>query len=124
MELDPGKITLLTSIGVAVVWFLTVIWTGVFKRDKPPENVLKGIVFVGSVTLAYFWGEAMIPALVLPPIADGLFTYVYALLEWVTALLAVSVLIFKFAQQIFDRLWQPLMGWFGKRAMALGFLRP
>ncbi|MCK4960333.1 MAG: hypothetical protein KAT00_13055 [Planctomycetes bacterium] len=124
MELDPGKITLLTSIGVAVIWFLTVIYTGVFKRPKPPENVLKGIVFVGSVTLAYFWGDAMIPALVLPPIADGLFTYAYTLLEWVTALLAVSVLIFKFAQQIFDRLWQPLMGWFGERAGTLTFLRP
>ena len=139
-NLSLEQLALLGTIATAAVWVLTVGWVGILKRPKPTTNVLKAIVFVGSVVLAFVWTPLTLPTF--PIFGGDPAIYAMAILEWAGFLLAAAVAIMKLAQLAFDVLWAPLMGWLdakvtvpiaakaaGKSPAAykmgfMGFLRP
>ena len=112
MQLSPDQLILLAGVGTVAVWLLTVLFTVIFKAAKPNETVLKGVVFVGSTAIAYFWTP-----ITLPPIDAGIFPFV-------TALLVAATAVFKLSQLIYDVIWKPIVGWLANRVTALTFLMP
>lgn len=111
MELTAQQIALLSAIATGAVWFLTVVYSGWLKLPKPSENVMKGVVFVGSVILAYFWAGVQLPAF------DG------DVFLFVGNLFAASSAIFAVAKLIYDILWKPIVDWLS-RTTGLAFLYP
>ncbi len=112
MDLSADQIAFLATVGTVAVWFLSVVYTGLFKLPKPPENVMKGIVFVGSVILAYFWAGVQLP------VFDG------DIFEFIGVLFAASSGIFALAKLIYDILWKRIVEWLAKQSAALAFLAP
>jgi hypothetical protein len=112
VELTVQQIALLASLSTVVVWFLTVVYSGIFKFPKPSIDVMKGITFVGSAVIAFFWSGVDLPSY------DGdIFSYA-------ATLLAAATLIFKLAQLIYDYLWKPILEWLTEKASATSFLLP
>lgn len=112
MQLLPDQVALVSTIVTVLISVLTIGWTGILKRPKPAKDVLKTVVFVGSVVLAWNWAPFSLPNLSgIPPIADGLMPFVYAVLEVGTSVLAAAVLVMKVAQQIYDKAWQRILTW-------------
>lgn len=112
MELTAQMIALLMAVGTVGVWFLTVVYTGLFKLPKPSVNVMKIIVFVVSLGLAFFWAGVQLP------VFDG------DVSVFIGALLAIATLVFKGSQLIYDILWKPIMEWLAVQTTALAFLSP
>lgn len=110
MELSPEQIFIASAIGTAIVWLFTVIWMGLLSQPKPSENVMKGITFVSSTGLAYFWTPIELP----DPSVD--------LFAFVTALLVSAISVFKVAQIIYDYVWRPVTDWIGTKISFLSFL--
>ena len=112
MELTAQMIALLMAVATVGVWFLTVVYTGLFKLPKPSINVMKTIVFVVSLGLAFFWAGVQLP------VFDGDVSI------FIGSLLAITTLVFKGAQAIYDILWQPITEWLATQVTALSFLSP
>jgi hypothetical protein len=119
MNLTLDQVAIVSGIVTAAIWLLTVVWVGLLKKPKPEVNVLKVFVFGGSTVLAFFWAPFELPPLsTIPPIADGLFVFVFGLIDYAMELLAVAVLIFKFAQLIYDLAWQKFMVWLDEKVIS------
>lgn len=110
MELAPDQILIVTGIATLSFWAVTVLWMQLLKQPKPSKDVLQGGVFAISTALAYFWTPFQ-----LPPIGDGIY-------EFVTALMATAVLVFKLSQLVYDIVWQRFVGFVASRVPALSFL--
>ncbi len=110
MEISPEQIFVASAIGTAIVWLVTIIWMGLLKQPKPSEGVMKGIVFVTSTGLAYFWTP-----IILPDPSVNLFAFV-------TTLLVSAISVFKVAQIIYDYVWRPVTDWIGTKISFLSFL--
>jgi hypothetical protein len=110
MQLQPEQILIAAALGTAIVWVLTVVVMGLFKQPKPSEDVLKTLAFIASTGLAYWWMPIELPA-----IGDGIFPFI-------TALLVSATAIFKFAQEIYDHVWQPFTNFVAKKVKFLSFV--
>ncbi len=110
MQLQPEQILIAAGLGTALVWFLTVVYMGVLKQEKPPENVMKLIAFGGSTLLAFLWTP-----IELPDPSAGIYPFV-------TALLVSAITIFKLSQLVYDKVWQPFTNLVAKRVRFLSFL--
>ncbi len=110
MELQPEQILIAAGLGTALVWFITVIYMGLLKQEKPPENVMKLIAFGGSTLLAVLWTP-----IELPDPSAGIYPFV-------TALLVSATAIFKISQLAYDKLWQPFTNFVAKKVRFLSFL--
>ncbi|KKL87182.1 hypothetical protein LCGC14_1937270 [marine sediment metagenome] len=110
MELQPEQILIAAGLGTALVWLVTVVWIGVFKQEKPRENVMKVIVFAASTLLAFYWTP-----IELPDPSAGIYPFV-------TALLVSATTIFKISQLVYDKVWQPFTNFVAKNVRFLSFL--
>ena len=115
-NLSLEQLGFLGAVATAAVWFLTIVWVGIFKQPKPKTMVLKAIVFVGSVVLAFVWTPLTLPTF--PIFGGDPAIYAMAILEWAGFLLAAALAIMKLAQLVFDFLWAPLMGFLDKKILA------
>lgn len=119
MNLTLDQVALVSGLVTAAIWLLTTLWVGVLGKPKPEAKSLKMFVFGGSVVLSFFWAPFEIPDLsIIPPIADGLFVFVFGLLDYAMELLAVAIFVFKFAQGIYDLAWQKVMVWLDENVVS------
>lgn len=116
MELDltltAAQLLIVSSLATGGIWLLTFVWSGLLKQPKPRRDILKTLVFVVSVGLAWLWIKPVLPEL--PPFAGEPFAFAAALLDFAAGLIAAAIVIFKFAQLVFDALWAPFMEWLDK----------
>ena len=110
MELQPEQILIAAGLGTAIVWLLTVVWMGLFKQEKPPEDFMKIIAFGGSTVLAFLWTP-----IELPDPSVGIYPFI-------TALLVSATAIFKISQLAYDKVWQPFTNFVAEKARFLSFV--
>jgi predicted permease len=110
MELQPEQILIASALGTGLVWLGSVVWMKLLKRPKPSENVMKGVVFVASTGLAFYWSPIS-----LPDISAGIYPFV-------SALLVSALAVFKVSQAIYDYAWKPVTDWLGSSVSFLSFM--
>lgn len=99
-EILANEVVLTAVISIAAsvgTYLLTLIYRAIPGMDKPGDNALKTVAFVVSVVLAYFVTPVDLPVLAGDPVAFSI------------ALLAEATLVFKAAQQFYDRVLHALM---------------
>ena len=111
------QLLILSVFSMLFVWAIKLVWIGLLKQAKPSDPVMKSLIFAVSFVFAYVWTPVALPAL--PVFAGDLFGFGYALVQFVAALLAVSVIVMKAAQVIYDILWQKILDEFGKALSAI-----
>lgn len=97
MELTPDQIIIVSGVATVFVWFLTFVWSGLFKQPKPSANVLKALVLIAATALAYFWTPFELP----DPGID--------IWAFIGSLLSVAAAVFASSKIIYDLIWKRLM---------------
>ena len=95
--LTSEQATLVVFLATAIVQLINIVWVGLLKKPKPSIGSIRWVLFGTAIVLAYFWNPVQLPALD-DPMAFGV------------ALIAVALEIFVFAQIVYDKLLELVLG--------------
>ena len=84
-------------LATAIVQIINIVWVGLLKKPKPSIGSIRWVLFGTALVLAYFWNPVQLPALD-DPMAFGV------------ALIAIALEIFVFAQILYDKLLELVLG--------------